>query len=66
MGGSIPTQVLPPHQSPGSHQPAGQLRGVLSVPKQKVNCNMEEKQRSVCLAEPVAVLWSGHGTLGAL
>lgn len=67
VGGNIPTQVLPAHQSLASHQPAGQLRRVLSVPKQKVNCNMEEKQSSVCLAsEPVAVLWSGNGTLGVL
>lgn len=74
VGGSIPTQVLPPQQSLCSRQLAGQLRRVLGVsmwplgvPKQKVNCNMEEKQISVCLAsEPVAVLWSGHGTLGVL
>lgn len=67
VGGSIPTQV---QQSLCSYQSAGQLRRVLGVsmwplgvPKQ----NMEEKQISVCLApEPVAVLWSGHGTLGVL
>lgn len=50
VGGSIPTQVLPPQQRLCSHKSAGQLRRVLGVsmwPLGVPKRTMEEKQISV-------------------